>query len=145
MPQAPQTLRSHTRWYPPYHFFVVPVLLLNVGATMWTAYRAPSPGAFWTVVVAVALATFGVVARNMVLRVQDRVIRLEMRLRLKDTLPSELRPRIGDLTPGHLIALRFASDEELPALVRDILAGTLATQKAIKERVKNWQGDYLRA
>jgi hypothetical protein len=67
-----------------------------------------------------------------------------MRHRLKDALPSDLRSRINDLTPEQLIALRFASDEEIPALVRDVLAGNLATQKAIKQQVKNWQGDYLR-
>jgi hypothetical protein len=145
MPQAPQTLRNHTRLYPPYHFFVVPVLLINVLVAIVAAYQSSSPASFWAVVVALALATFSIVARNMTLRVQDRVIRLEMRLRLRDALPPDLRARIGDLTPGHLIALRFASDDELPMLVREILAGTLATQKAIKERVKNWQGDYLRA
>ena len=93
---------------------------------------------------AAALLTLAFLARTMALTVQDRVIRLEMRHRLKDLLPADLRGRIDDLTPKQLVALRFASDEEMPALVRDVLAGSLATQKAIKERVKNWQGDYLR-
>jgi hypothetical protein len=60
-------------------------------------------------------------------------------------LPVDLHRRIGELSPQQLVALRFASDEEMPVLVREILAGTLTTQKAIKQRVKNWQGDYLRA
>ena len=83
-------------------------------------------------------------ARVMAVTVQDRVIRLEMRHRLKDTLPVDLHGRINDLTPRQLVALRFASDDEMPALVREVLAGNLTTQKAIKQRVKNWQGDYLR-
>ncbi len=90
-----------------------------------------------------ALLTLAFLARIMAVTVQDRVIRLEMRQRLKETLPPDLRNRINELTPQQLIALRFASDEEMPALVREVLAGNL-TQKAIKERVKNWQGDYLR-
>jgi hypothetical protein len=80
----------------------------------------------------------------MTLVVQDRVIRLEMRHRLKDVLPSDLRGRIADLTPRQLVALRFASDDEMPALVREVLAGSLPSPKAIKQSVKSWQGDYLR-
>ena len=81
----------------------------------------------------------------MVLRVQDRIIRLEMRLRLQQCLPADLRSRIEELTPGQLVALRFASDAELPELVREVVAGKLAARKDIKLRVKNWQGDWLRA
>jgi hypothetical protein len=77
--------------------------------------------------------------------VQDRVIRLEMHLRLQQILPPELRTRIQDLTHRQLVALRFASDAELPELVREILDGKLTTVKEIKLRVKNWQGDWLRA
>ena len=78
-------------------------------------------------------------------QVQDRLIRLEMRLRLQQSLPADLRGRISDLTPRQLIALRFASDAELADLVRDVLAGKLASSKEIKMRVKNWQADFLRA
>ena len=84
-------------------------------------------------------------ARGMALKVQDRVIRLEMNARLRELLPAELAARIGELRPSHLVALRFAGDRELPALVRDVLAGTLTTSKAIKLQIKDWQGDYLRA
>jgi hypothetical protein len=80
----------------------------------------------------------------MVLTVQDRVIRLEMRLRLHETLP-DLRNRVYELTPRRLVALRFANDAEMPELVREVLAGRLVQSKAIKSRVKDWQGDYLRA
>ena len=81
----------------------------------------------------------------MVVTVQDRVVRLEMRLRLQQCLPADLRSRIDDLTVRQLVALRFASDAELADLVREVLAGKLATTKEIKLRVKNWQGDFLRA
>ena len=81
----------------------------------------------------------------MALTVQDRVIRLEMQLRLSRILPPELQSRIGLLTPAHFVALRFASDDELPVLVRDVIDGRLQTKKDIKMRVKNWQSDSLRA
>ena len=83
--------------------------------------------------------------RVQVLTVQDRVIRLEMRLRLRSALPADLLPHINTLSHKQLVALRFASDAELATLVREVLAGTLKTQKDIKSRVREWQADYLRA
>jgi len=144
MPQSPQTLKNHTRFLPPFHFFVVPVLLINFLNEIRHVYAYQSRSTVWALVVAAALLTLALVARSMAVTVQDRVIRLEMRVRLKDTLPIDLQGRIADLTPKQLIALRFASDEEMPVLVREVLAGSLATPKAIKQRVRNWQGDYLR-
>jgi len=143
MPQT-QTYKNHTRLLPPFHFFVLPVLFANVLITIRSIFRAPSIDTVWTAVVSAALLLLALLARNMALTAQNRIIRLEMRHRLRDVLPSDLQQRIGELTPQQLIALRFASDAELPALVRDVLAGSLATQKAIKERVKNWQEDHLR-
>ena len=139
-----QTYKNHTRLLPPFHFFVIPVLLINLLNTIRHLYQAPSRSMAFSVVVASALLMLGFLARVMAVTVQDRVIRLEMRHRLKEALPFDLHNRINELTPRQLVALRFASDEELPALVREVLAGTLVTPKAIKERVKNWQGDYLR-
>jgi hypothetical protein len=81
----------------------------------------------------------------MALTVQDRVIRLEMRLRLRELLSPDLRSRINDLTHRQLVAMRFASDEELPELAREVLEGKLATSNEIKQRVKSWQADWLRA
>ena len=144
MPQTAQTIKNHTRLLPPFHFFVIPVLLINVLNEIRHVYLVPSRHFAWTVVMAAALLMLALLTRNMAVTVQDRVIRLEMRHRLKEALPLDLHNRINELTPRQLIALRFASDEEMPALVREILAGNLVTQKAIKERVKNWQGDYLR-
>jgi len=145
MAERMQTYKNHLRWLPAFHFFVLPVLLLNVLNQVRRAWRSPSEGSLFLVVVAVALFTLAFLSRSQALTVQDRVIRLEMRLRLRQILPPELQPRIQDLTHRQLVALRFASDAELPELVREILAGKLTTGKEIKLRVKNWQGDWLRA
>jgi hypothetical protein len=145
MAERDQTYRNHTRLLPPFHFFVLPVLLLNLLNELRHLWRYASEGAAFTVVVAAALLTLALLARTQAVAVQDRVIRLEMRLRLRQVLPPELHPRINDLTARQLVALRFASDAELPELVREILDGKLQTGKEIKQRVKNWQADWLRA
>jgi hypothetical protein len=84
-------------------------------------------------------------ARLFSLTVQDRVIRLEMRLRLERLLPPDLRSRIPEFTPAQFISLRFAGDDELPALARQVLDEKLSDRKTIKRRIKNWQADFLRA
>ncbi|HEX7253477.1 MAG TPA: DUF6526 family protein, partial [Thermoanaerobaculia bacterium] len=93
-----------------------------------------------------ALAILGLFfyTRTFALTVQDRVIRLEMRLRLKKVLPPDLAARILELDPGQLIALRFASDPELPDLVREVLTNDIHDRDVIKKKIKDWQGDYLR-
>jgi len=141
----PQTYKSHARFYPPFHFFVAPVLMINVFVAGWQLYKQPSAGTTWGLVVALALSMLAFVARTMALTVQDRLIRLEMRLRLQQLLSPELLARVGDISRPQFVALRFASDAELPDLVREVLAGKLETQKAIKERVRSWQPDYFRA
>ena len=145
MAERVQSYKNHPRLLPAFHFFVLPVLLLNVLNEVRREWRYPSEGQLFVVVVAAALFTLAFLSRSMALTVQDRVIRLEMRLRLRQILPPDLQTRIHDLTHRQLIALRFASDAELPELVRDILDGKLTTVKEIKLRVKNWQGDWLRA
>jgi Family of unknown function (DUF6526) len=145
MAERVQTYKNHPRLLPAYHLFVLPVLLLNVLNEVRRAWRNPSEGSLFLVVVATALFTLAFLSRSQTLTVQDRVIRLEMRLRLQQILPPELQTRIQNLTHRQLIALRFASDAELPELVREILDGKLTTVKEIKRRVKNWQADWLRA
>ena len=145
MAQPTQNFKNHTRLRPPFHFFVLPALALNLVNTLRHLWLSPDRGTALAVVVASALLTLAIQSRNMVLAVQDRVIRLEMRQRLGETLPAALLARIAELSPQQLVALRFASDAELPDLVRDVLDGKLATQKEIKMRVKDWQGDWLRA
>jgi len=80
----------------------------------------------------------------MPLAAQDRLIRLEMRMRLQQLLPPDLRVRINDLTPRQLVALRFAGDAEMPDLIREVLDGRLKSGKEIKTRIKDWQADWLR-
>lgn len=140
-----QSFKNHTKIVPAFHFVVIPILLLNI---VWCAYRLVrvfSEGAVISLLVAVALLLLAFTARMMALAVQDRVIRLEMRLRMQQVLPVDLRPRIGEFTVGQLVALRFASDAELPDLARKVLQDKLNDRKAIKQLVRDWQTDFLRA
>jgi hypothetical protein len=144
MPQ-PQNFRNHARIVPAYHIGVFFPFLANF---IWATYRVVqsfSGETLMAFLVSIALLLMFFSLRVQVLTVQDRVIRLEMRLRLRAALPPDLQPHIAGLSRRHLIALRFASDAELPGLVREVLAGTLRTQKEIKARIKDWQPDYLRA
>jgi hypothetical protein len=93
----------------------------------------------------VALLLLALYARTFALTVQDRVIRLEMQLRLQNLLPADLHPRIPEFTTSQLVALRFASDSELPDLARKVLAEKLSERKAIKQLIRDWQPDNLRA
>jgi hypothetical protein len=143
---AEQNFSNHTRFVPSYHFFVVPILSLNVG---WAIFRLFRPGFSWDglvhVLVALALWFLMLNARMFALSVQDRVIRLEERQRLNQLLPDDLKPRIDDFTVNQLVSLRFAGDQELPALARKVLTDKVADRKTIKQMVKNWRADELRA
>lgn len=141
-----QTSANHGRFVPPYHFFVIPVLVINFG---WSIYRWKVAGfsvdGFISIVVALAVLLGFLTVRLMALNVQDRVIRLEERLRYERLLPADLKPRAAELTVNQFVSLRFASDAELPALARKVLDEKLDNRKAIKQLIKNWKPDYLRA
>ncbi len=140
-----QSYENHARTVPAYHFVAFPIFAINVG---WSAYRAFVSFSFESVLallVAIALVLFFFLARVFALTVQDRVIRLEMRLRLTQLLPADLRSRVNDFTVAQLVGLRFASDQELPDLARKVLEEKLTDRKAIKQAVRNWQPDLLRA
>src|SRR5579872_6402743 len=139
-----QTYKNHTRFFPLFHFIVSPILLANVVVAGRRLYLTPTRHFAWELLIAVTLVLLALSARVMALAVQDRVIRLEMRLPLHQLLSGDVKNRINDLTPRQLVALRFASDAELPAMVGEVLAGKLATSKDIKLAVKNWQGDWMR-
>src|SRR5260221_1270517 len=145
MADAVQSYQKHTRWLPPFHFFVVPVLLINVMNAGRHVWMDPSRHFAWELIVAAALFMVAFLSRAQAVTVQDRVIRLEMRLRLRGILPPDLQPNIEALTHRQLVAMRFASDAEMADLVRDVLAGKLSTSKEIKMRIKSWQADLLRA
>lgn len=140
-----QTFDNHARFFPLFHFVVAPILMLNV---VWSAallIRRPSYTAGVELLVAVGLFLLALAARLMALRVQDRVIRLEMRLRMERVLGPELRARIPEFTVDQLISLRFAGDTELPALAAKVLEDGLTSRKTIKKLVLDWQPDFLRA
>lgn len=143
---APQTYKSHTRWDPPFHFFVLPVLLLNIGFAIYaTIHHWPDhPHLFpWWFVMSIALLVLAVRTRQNTLKAQDRVIRLEERLRLAALLPPADLARSNALTESQLVGLRFASDAELPALAKRTLDENLS-QKQIKEAIVTWRPDYFR-
>lgn len=145
MTKSTQSFESHTAWQPLFHFVAIPVTMLAALHLTWNAIRHPGSMAIGNAVLlwSVSLGIFA--SRIMALRVQDRVIRLEMRLRLKELLPAAMHPRILELAPRHLVALRFAGDAELPALVERVLKGELTEQKDIKRAITDWQADHLRA
>lgn len=145
MPDTTQTYKNHARFFPLFHFVVMPIFMINFLNALRHVYLERTLHSGWEAVLAFGFVSGALAARVMALAVQDRVIRLEMRLRLAKLLPPDLAGRVGEISRQQFVALRFASDAELPDMVRDVLAGNLATQKAIKMRVKNWEGDYLRA
>jgi hypothetical protein len=140
-----QNFENHAKFVPAFHFFILPVFLLNV---LWSIYRLVHSFSFESaisLVLALAFLLLAFHARVFALTVQDRLIRLEMRLRMQQLLPQELRPRIPDFTIDQLVALRFASDAELSGLCRKVLDGKIADRKTIKKMVQDWQPDLLRA
>lgn len=141
--QTAQNYSNHTRLDPLFHMFLLPVAGLNVVAATVHLVRHPSYWAGWLVVLAIAGAVAIFKIRTYALKVQDRLIRLEERLRLSQLLTEPLRTRIGDLTEQQLIAIRFASDSEVPALVEKVLAGTMLPRD-IKQAIGSWRPDYFR-
>ncbi len=141
-----QNFQSHTKVVPLFHMFVLPVLMVNAGGSIYHLIKMGiSYSSVMGVLVAFALLTFATYARLFALSVQDRLIRLEMRLRLAEVLPVDLRPRIPEFTVAQMVSLRFAPDAELPGLARKVLDEKMNDRKAIKKLVKDWQPDYLRA
>jgi hypothetical protein len=143
---AEQSFVNHTKYFPPFHFFVMPVLIANFGLAI---YRLKGSGysfaGFFSILLALALILGFLSARRFALSVQDRVIRLEERLRYQRLLPADLQTRIDEFTVGQLVSLRFACDAELSALARKVLDDKMQERKAIKQLVKTWKPDYLRA
>jgi hypothetical protein len=140
-----QNFSNHAQWTPAYHFITVPLVLVYL---IWAVRRAladSTPEHWFFLVGALGLTCAAAASRLMALRVQDRLIRLEERLRLMQILPPDLQPQVGRLRVPHLVALRFASDEEAPALVREIVANPGITPKEIKQQVKHWRADWFRA
>ena len=144
-----QSYANHSRLVPGFHFVTFGILAVNL---LWSLYRLFRPygempvfDRILAVLVAGGLIGVAYYARIFPLAVQDRVIRNEMHARLEAALPPDLRPRIGELRRGQIIALRFAGDEELPELTRQVLDGKLKRGDEIKRAIRSWRADHLRA
>jgi len=140
---SPQNFSNHTRYDPLFHFFILPVFsLLLLGSIVYLVMR-PSLHSALLVLAAVGLSAVIFKVRLYPIKVQDRVIRLEERLRLATLLVPALRPRVAEFTETQLIALRFASDAELPALAARALNEKLAALE-IKKAIQQWRPDNWR-
>jgi hypothetical protein len=140
---ATQSFANHTRFDPPFHFFLLPLGLVAIILSVIRIIHRPTLASTLLLILAIGFVMIAAKTRGYSLRVQDRVIRLEERLRLAMLMPEAGRARIGELTEGQLIALRFASDDELPGLAMRALNEGL-TSKQIKKSIESWRGDYFR-
>ncbi|MBL8961720.1 MAG: hypothetical protein JNJ98_17805 [Gemmatimonadetes bacterium] len=141
---TPQSATSHARTIPVFHLFALPVLLINIGVAVAALWRTPTLASGWALLVAAALFIGVLMGRVQALTAQDRLIRLEETLRLQRVLPAGQQADIAALTRYQFVALRFASDEELPELVRRVRAGEFAKPIDIKKAIRNWRPDHLR-
>ena len=139
-----QNYGTHRRWNAPWHFVVFPILLVNALVEVIELTRAPSRQSAWAALVALALAGALALLRRMTLTAQNRIIRLEEHLRLNRLLPGR-HEDIDELTLDQLIAIRFASDAEVPHMVDRIMSGEIKTQDEVKRAVQHWRPDHLRA
>ena len=144
MADTPQTFANHTRWQPPIHYFVLPVLLVNVFWTVIVFIKDPNRNSGWAIMVSLALLTLLFYVRLNPLKAQDRIIRLEEKLRYQKVLSPAVCQQTSALTPGQIIALRFAGDDELEELVSAVLAGKFAKNSEIKRAIKHWRADTFR-
>jgi hypothetical protein len=140
----PQTFANHTRWDPPFHYFILPVMLINFIWSIVQFAKTPGWNPGWWIVVSLALLMLTVFVRLNPLRAQDRIIRLEEKLRYQQLLSPALLQQTSELSAGQIVALRFASDDELEELVRAVLTAKLTKRVEIKRAIKNWRGDTFR-
>ena len=142
--KLPQTYANHTRFDPPFHYFLAPGALVLIVLTIMNVFRHSSQFDAW-ILLLMAILFFAALflVRLYPLKAQDRIIRLEERLRLQTVLSTPLARRVPELTEAQLIALRFASDNELPALVEKALAAKMPARD-IKKNIVAWRADTFR-
>jgi hypothetical protein len=143
MPNKPQSYASHAKIDPAFHFFVLPVLFINILVVAYLLIRHPGIGGAWLLLISVTLLVLAARSRSWATHLQDRVIRVEERIRLAAILPEPLRSRIGELSDSQIVGLRFASDPELPSLFQRALDEKLS-RSDIKKAITNWRPDYSR-
>ena len=144
MSDQPQDFATHRRWVPLYHFFTLPVLLVNLVYWVIPVFSSFSFGSILAALVAIALFFLAFLARVFAGSVQDRVIRLEERLRLERLLPDDLKRRTNEFSMRQLVGLRFASDEEVPDLATKVLDDNIEKEDDIKRQIKTWRPDLQR-
>ncbi len=144
MAESTQNYKNHAKFVPMYHYVLTAILLFNFVAMVYHAFEDPNMFHLWAAVMAGALIMIALFARVFALKAQDRVIRLEERLRMRELLPADLKGRIQEFTTDQLIALRFASDAELPELAATVLRDNIQARDAIKKMVKDWRADEQR-
>lgn len=144
MASAPQNYKNHAKLVPMYHYVLFLILLINFGWAVRQLYRAPGTATGVALLMAFGLIVLTLFARVFALKAQDRVIRLEMRLRMREVLPPDLHRRIPEFTIDQLIALRFASDAELPGLAATVLRDGIQDRNTIKKMIKDWLADDYR-
>jgi hypothetical protein len=142
--KLPQTFANHTRFHPPFHYFLAPGgLVLLILTIVNVVRRYHQLNAWILLLIGILFPVAALLIRTNALRLQDRLIRLEERLRLQSLLSADLSSRIGELTESQLIALRFASDQELAPLVARVLAAKMPS-KDIKQAIVTWRADTFR-
>jgi hypothetical protein len=139
-----QTYGNHRRYHWLHHFIVQPIFAANFAFELVEFFGDPGRDTAWTLIVATGLILFAFSARSMALTAQNRVIRLEERLRLSRLMPPEERDRIEELRTGQLVGLRFASDAEVVDLASRCLSGELKSSGDVKKNVTEWRPDHLR-
>lgn len=142
--KIPQTYANHTRFHPPFHFFLMPAALVLLVLVAVNAFRHPDVLSSWILVlIGLMMPVTVVITRVNPLKVQDRLIRLEERERFDRLLSAALQARVGELNESQIVALRFASDAELPALIEKTIGSKLAS-KDIKQAIVTWRADTFR-
>ncbi|MDX2031605.1 MAG: DUF6526 family protein [Blastocatellia bacterium] len=144
MSESVQNHSNHVRWHVPFHFVLAPIMTIHLLWTVVRLWQEPSFATAEALLLSIGLVVMMFLVRINPLRAQDRVIRLEEQLRFQRLLPPDLAARAVAIRPGFLVALRFASDEELPGLVQQVLDGKFAKPAEVKLAIKQWRGDYFR-
>lgn len=136
-----QSFQTHRKFVPLYHYVALPILMVNVLVAAYYLVRAPGLPSVWALLMGVALFLSALFARVFALAAQDRVIRLEERMRMRELLPEALRSRIHEFSREQIIGLRFASDGALPELAAAVLRDNIQKRETVKKMIKSWRAD----
>ena len=144
MPGTTQSFSNHTRWHTPFHFVLSPILFIHFAWCVWRITQSLTLEHAEQLLLSLGLLVMLLLVRINPLKAQDRIIRLEEQLRYQRLLPADLAARASALPVGFIVAMRFASDLELPELAQRAVDGAFAKPKELKQAIKHWRGDYHR-